>query len=74
MGNLEHPDITAAHLTGYAASHREPAAVARCAVCGASICEGDDYYDLSDEAVCEGCDRDYMRRFRKIAERDSGWR
>lgn len=36
-----------------------------CSICGAEIYEGDDYYEVNDEAFCEDC---MVDTFRKTAE------
>lgn len=69
MYDLEHPDITEAHYTGYPRSHREPAAVHKCLVCGEYIYEGDNFYNVADGEVCTDCGFDYLEQFVAIAER-----
>lgn len=37
-----------------------------CQVCGHEICEGEDYYDVNGDIVCDNCNLEYMRQFRKV--------
>lgn len=42
----------------------EPRHVFICSICGESICEGEHYYDIYGEQICEYC----IDKFRKEAE------
>ena len=59
MSNLyEHPDITAALLTGYPRGMR-PDWVKSCPWCDDDL--GDAAYDIGGEKVCEECVKEYIR-------------
>ena len=49
---IEHPDITAAELTGYPRQRQNGL---RCRLCGCIICEDEPYYDLEDWIYCPNC-------------------
>lgn len=51
---LEHPDITAAQLTGYPKpTYMGPAL--KCDDCGSPIYPGEAFYELDEKVYCEGC-------------------
>lgn len=35
--------------------YAEPTIVHHCTMCGAEIYEGDEYYDIGGDAICEDC-------------------
>lgn len=39
-----------------------PRKVGNCAVCKDNICEGDEYYDVDGESVCEDCFWEYANK------------
>lgn len=47
----------------------EPEVIGKCCVrgCGYAIHEDEDHYEMENgDIVCENCDLDYMRQFRKV--------
>lgn len=51
----DHPDIISAMETGYGRGHTETRPVFLCSECGETIYEGDEYYDIFGEQICEDC-------------------
>lgn len=45
----------------------EPKPILQCNCNGCDICEGEDYYDVNGDIVCEDCLKKYMRSFRRVA-------
>lgn len=46
--------------------HYQVDIVGKCCVCGCDVFDGEDHYEVNDDIVCDDCDFDYIRRFRKV--------
>lgn len=62
---MDHPTITELERFGMP----EPVVFEKCQICGNEIYEGEEYYAMIDDVVCEDCIFDYTREFKLVAER-----
>ena len=58
MIDLEHPDVTAAQLTGYPRRHTR-VYVPNCTMCGEPISSAEWYFPYGDELICSNCIDDH---------------
>lgn len=59
--DLQHPDITAVERTGYRRSRYRPRIFTTCDWCGKTILDGDEYFDVHGEILCDECMSDCRR-------------
>ena len=49
-------------------NYTEPTPIYECMICGGGIYEGEAYYNINGDIVCEEHLKDYMGFYRRVAE------